>query len=139
MGAAVVLMPAQFTVTVGTASVECQLSEATYSTDVTEATIKTLCAENELATNESGKLKLAGYQDYTEPDGLCNFLWENALAEGEFVISGTDAAGATGRAHRHDAMSAPPVRPDGRRRSQVRRGVPDYRYSDTGRHARHDA
>ena len=95
MGAAVVLMPAQFTVTVGTASVECQLSEATYSTDVTEATIKTLCAENKLATNESGKLKLAGYQDFTEPDGLCNFLWENALAEGEFVISGTDAAGAT--------------------------------------------
>ena len=95
MGSAVVLMPAQFTVMIGTVVAECQVSEATCSFDVTEATIKTLCEENKIATSETGKLTLAGYQDFTEADGLCKFLWDNALAMATFTIVGTDAAGAT--------------------------------------------
>ena len=95
MPQAVILMPAQFTVTVGAISVECQVSEATAAFDVTTATIKTLCAESDLATSEKGKLTLAGYQDWTDPDGICNFLWDNALQPGDFVIVGTDLAGAT--------------------------------------------
>ena len=65
------------------------------SFDVVSATIKTLCGESDLATSEKGKLTLAGYQDFTEADGLCNFLWENSLAAATFTIVGTDEAGAT--------------------------------------------
>ena len=93
MGNAVVLMPAQFTVTIGTLSVECQVSEATVAFDVTTSTIKTLCEETDLASAEKGKLTLAGYQDYTEANGLCKFLWDNALKSAVFEIVGTDAAG----------------------------------------------
>jgi hypothetical protein len=93
MANAIILMPAEFTVTIGELSVECQVSEATVKFDTTTATIKTLCAESEVATAEKGTLTLAGYQDYTEAQGLCNFLWENALKQATFVITGTDAAG----------------------------------------------
>jgi hypothetical protein len=93
MGQAVVLMPAQFTVKVDTQSVECQVSEATVAFDVTSSTIKTLCGETDLATAEKAKLTLAGYQDYTVADGLCNFLWDNALQPATFEITGTDTAG----------------------------------------------
>lgn len=93
MGNAVVLMPAQFTVTIGTLSVECQVSEATVAFDVTTSTIKTLCEETDLASAEKGKLTLAGYQDYTEANGLCKFLWDNAVKSAVFEIVGTDAAG----------------------------------------------
>ena len=93
--AAVIMMPAQFTVTVGATEVQCQLSEATAAWDVTSATIKTLCEEAEIGTSEKGKLTIAGYQDWTDPDGICNFLWANALMEGDFIIVGTDQAGAT--------------------------------------------
>ena len=93
MPPAVILMPAQFTVTVGTLTVECQVSEATVAFNTTTATIKTLCAENEITTAEKGKLTLAGYQDFTVADGLCNFLWENALQPATFEIVGTDTAG----------------------------------------------
>ena len=95
MPPAVILMPAQFTVTVDTISCECQVSEATAAFDVTTATIKTLCGEAELATAEKGKLTLAGYQDFTEADGVCNFLWEHTLETATFEITGTDQAGAT--------------------------------------------
>ena len=95
MPPAVVLMPAQFTVKVDETQVECQVSEATVAFDTTTATIKTLCAENEVTTAEKGKLTLAGYQDFTVADGLCNFLWENALASATFEIVGTDTAGNT--------------------------------------------
>jgi hypothetical protein len=93
MPQAVILMPAQFTVTVGTLTVECQVSEATVAFDTTTATIKTLCAENEVTTAEKGKLTLAGYQDFTVADGLCKFLWDNALAQAAFIITGTDTEG----------------------------------------------
>jgi hypothetical protein len=93
MGQAVILMPAQFTVMVGTQQCECQVSEATVAFDTTTATIKTLCAETELTTAEKGKLTLAGYQDFTVADGLCNFLWENALQQATFSIVGTDSDG----------------------------------------------
>lgn len=93
MPQAVILMPAQFTVMVDTQQVECQVSEATVAFDVTNATIKTLCGETDLATSEKGKLTLAGYQDFTVAEGLCNFLWENALAAATFSIVGTDTAG----------------------------------------------
>jgi hypothetical protein len=93
MGSAVILMPAQFTVSIGTLQVECQVSEATVAFDVTTATIKTLCEESDLATSEKGKMTLAGYQDFTEASGLCNFLWEHSLESAAFVIVGTDAAG----------------------------------------------
>jgi hypothetical protein len=93
MASAIILMPAEFTVTVGTLSVECQVSEATVKFDTTSATIKTLCEESEIATAEKGTLTLAGYQDFTEADGLCNFLWDNALKQAAFVITGLDAAG----------------------------------------------
>ena len=92
MGDAIVLMPAQFTVKVGPSlQCECQVSEATVSFNVSSATIKTLCQEADLATVEKGKLTLAGYQDWTDPAGLCNFLWTNALATAEFEIVGTGA------------------------------------------------
>ena len=93
MATAVVLMPAMFTVQVGTLSVECQVSEATVAFDVTSTTIKTLCGESDLTTAEKGKLTLAGYQDYTAADGLCNFLWDHALEPATFTITGTDTAG----------------------------------------------
>ena len=93
--AAVIMMPAQFTVSVGATEVQCQLSEATAAWDVTSATIKTLCEEAEIGTSEKGKLTIAGYQDWTDETGICNFLWTNALAEGDFIIVGTDTAGAT--------------------------------------------
>jgi hypothetical protein len=86
-------MPAQFTVTIGTLSVECQVSEATVKFDTTTSTIKTLCEEAELATAEKGTLSLKGYQDFTEAAGLCNFLWENALKSATFKITGTDETG----------------------------------------------
>jgi hypothetical protein len=86
-------MPAEFTVTIGTLTVECQVSEASVKFDTTTATIKTLCAESEVATAEKGTLTLAGYQDFTEAEGLCNFLWANALKQASFQITGTDAAG----------------------------------------------
>ena len=95
MPPAVILMPAQFTVTVDTLTVECQVSEATVAFDTTTATIKTLCGENEVTTAEKGKLTLAGYQDFTVADGLCNFLWANASKTATFEITGTDAAGNT--------------------------------------------
>jgi hypothetical protein len=75
--------------------VECQVSEATVKFDTTTTTIKTLCQESDLATSEKGVLTLAGYQDYTEATGLCNFLWDNALKSAAFTIVGTDGAGAT--------------------------------------------
>jgi hypothetical protein len=93
MASAVIIMPAEFTVTVGTLTVECQVSEATVKFDTTTATIKTLCEESEIATAEKGTLTLAGYQDFTEATGLCNFLWDNALKSAIFEITGTDAAG----------------------------------------------
>ena len=62
---------------------------------MTTSTIKTLCAENDVTTAEKGKLTLAGYQDFTAADGLCNFLWENAQRTASFEIVGTDEAGAT--------------------------------------------
>jgi hypothetical protein len=111
MGEAVILMPAQFTVMVGTIVAECQVSEATVAFDVTTATIKTLCGENELATAEKGKLTLAGYQDYTEAAGLCNFLWENALKQGSFEITGTDAAGNTATLTGNLQVRRPPFGP----------------------------
>ena len=95
MGETVVLMPAQFTVRVGDVVAECQVSEATVSFDTVTATIKTLCGETELATAEKGKLTLAGYQDFTAADGLCKFLWDNALQTGTFEIVGTDTGGGT--------------------------------------------
>jgi hypothetical protein len=95
MGEAVILMPAQFTVKVGEIGVECQVSEATVSFDVSNVTIKTLCAESDLATSEKGKMTLAGYQDFSKADGLCKFLWDNALAPATFEIVGTDTAGGT--------------------------------------------
>ena len=83
MGDAIVLMPAQFTVKVGPSlQCECQVSEATVSFDVSSATIKTLCQEADLATVEKGKLTLAGYQDWTDPAGLCNFLWDERTSHG---------------------------------------------------------
>jgi hypothetical protein len=93
MGTAVTLMPAQFTVMIDTMSVECQVSEATVAFDVSTSTIKTLCGENERATSEKGKLTLAGYQDFTKADGLCKFLWDNALKTATFEIVGTDDDG----------------------------------------------
>ena len=93
MPPAVILMPAQFTVKVNEQQVECQVSEATLAFDVTMPRSKMLCGESDLATSEKGKLTLAGYQDWTAADGLCNFLWNNALAQGTFEIVGTDAAG----------------------------------------------
>jgi hypothetical protein len=93
MAGAVILMPAQFTVQVDTMQVECQVSEATLKFDVTTATIKTLCEEADLATSEKGTLTLAGYQDFTAADGLCKFLWDNALATATFTITGIDEAG----------------------------------------------
>jgi hypothetical protein len=95
MASAIILMPAQFTVSVGATQVECQLSEATAAWDVTSSTIKTLCEEIEVGSGEKGKLTLAGYQDWTDPDGICNFLWSNTLMQGDFVIVGTDQAGGT--------------------------------------------
>ena len=93
MPPAVVLMPAQFTVTVGDLECQCQVSEATVAFDTSTATIKTLCAEDEITTAEKAKLTLGGYQDFTEADGLCNFLWSNALKSASFEIAGTDQAG----------------------------------------------
>lgn len=93
MASAIILMPAQFTVEIGTLSCECQVSEATVKFDTTTSTIKTLCEESELATAEKGTLTLAGYQDFTEADGLCKFLWDNALKQAAFTITGTDTAG----------------------------------------------
>ena len=93
---AIILMPAQSTVTVGAGRGRVPGFRGDgRAFDVTSATIKTLCGESDLATAEKGKLTLAGYQDWTEADGLCNFLWENALMAGDFVIVGTDEAGAT--------------------------------------------
>lgn len=93
MPQAVFLMPAQFTVTVDEAVVTCQVSEATVAFDVTTATIKTLCGENDVTTAEKAKLTLAGYQDYTAADGLCAFLWDHAQETASFEITGTDEAG----------------------------------------------
>jgi hypothetical protein len=108
---AIILMPAEFTVTVGTVSCECQVSEATVKFDTTTATIKTLCAESEVATAEKGTLTLAGYQDYTEAQGLCNFLWENSLKQATFVITGTDAAGNTAELTGDMQVRRPPFGP----------------------------
>jgi hypothetical protein len=93
MASAIIIMPAQFKVEVGAISVECQVSEATVKFDTTTSTIKTLCEETDLATSEKATLTLAGYQDFTEAEGLCNFLWDNALKAAAFTITGTDAAG----------------------------------------------
>jgi hypothetical protein len=111
MANAIILMPAEFTVTIGDVSAECQVSEATVKFDTTTATIKTLCAESEVATAEKGTLTLAGYQDYTEAAGLCNFLWENALKQAEFVIVGTDAAGNTATLTGDMQVRRPPFGP----------------------------
>jgi hypothetical protein len=94
MAQAIVLMPAQFTVKVDSQQVECQVSEATVSFDTVTATIKTLCGEIDLTTAEKGKLTLAGYQDFTAADGLCNFLWANALKQASFEIAGTGTDGS---------------------------------------------
>ena len=94
MASAVILMPAQFTVQVDTMQVECQVSEATVKFDAATTTIKTLCEESELATSEKGTLSLKGYQDFTAATGLCKFLWDNALKQATFTISGTDETGS---------------------------------------------
>lgn len=119
MPPAVILMPAQFTVKVDQQQVECQVSEATLAFDVTSATIKTLCGESDLATSEKGKLTLAGYQDWTAADGLCNFLW-NDTARARHVRDSRDRCGRQcGDDVRRYAMPAAPVRPDRRRRGEV--------------------
>ena len=120
MGDAIVLMPAQFTVKVGPSlQCECQVSEATVSFDASSATIKTLCQEADLATVEKGKLTLAGYQDWTDPAGLCNFLWENALATAVFEIVGTGADTAVCTLTGNMQCRRPNFRTYGRRRGQV--------------------
>ena len=119
MGEAVVLMPAKFTVMVDTIEIECQVSEATVSFDVTTATIKTLCGEADLATSEKGKLTLAGYQDFTEADGLCNFLWENALSRGDVSDHRTDDAGNVAELTGNMQCRRPPFGPASRRRGEI--------------------
>ena len=92
-GPPVILMPADFKVTIGALEVECQVSEATVKFDTTKVTIKTLCGENELTTAERGTLTLAAYNDATLETGLYSFLWNNALATAAFELTGTDDDG----------------------------------------------
>ena len=94
-GSATVLMPAQFTVTIGTVEVSKQVSEATLKFETSTTTVKTIREETDVATGEKGTLTLAGYQDWTDPAtaSLCWLLWNSALQSAAFIIVGENQDG----------------------------------------------
>jgi hypothetical protein len=97
MANTVALLPAQFTMTVGTLEVTKQLSQATLAFDVSSTTVRTLTEETELSTGEKCTLTLAGYQDWTEgeADSLCWALWNTSLQLADFELEGTNQDGDT--------------------------------------------
>lgn len=95
MGNTVALLPAQFTMKVGTLEVTKQLSQATLAFDVSSTTVRTLTEETELSTGEKCTLTLAGYQDWTEGEtsSICWALWNTSLQLAAFELEGTNQDG----------------------------------------------
>jgi hypothetical protein len=93
---AIVMLPAQFTVTVDDVPVTVQVTEATLAFDTSTTTVKTIVEETDYQTGEKCTLTLAAYQDWTadKTTSICWVLWDNAGQQVDFEIAGTDEAGA---------------------------------------------
>jgi hypothetical protein len=113
MADTVVLLPKQFTITIGGVETTAQISEATFAFDTQTATVRTLVGETDLATGEKTTLTLAGYQDWQNApaESICWTLWENNGKTADFKIDAETEDGTTVKASGSFQARRPPFGP----------------------------